>query len=688
MYSIDEFWIPTLGRASEALPTMEAPAGWTSGVKIEKFNSFIEAPLEPAEAFENETSRSIILVSAPGAVGKSTLAREIASRTGAILVDLSRASAVGASSISGGLAWAGLFEQFLRGDVALLIDGLDEARIRVTQDSFVAFLEDISKLASADRRPITLFGRTSAIEDAYLHLMELDLIPPVLEIQFHGPDAAIELVTRRISHIRNKNNENEISTRHADRRSAEKILQNLAFQANDDGDRFVGYAPVLIAVAKRISGERNPQVLLQALESGVESLSLNQIVDDILERERSKLDPLEFSDPGLKEHLYGKTEQVERLISAVYGIDYVPILPAMSQQDAETYHSALEDWVPDHPFTDGSGKRPSSEVFGAFLIAEALKTEWARLTVRTKELGGPKVNPFIWRFRLPERWVESEEMRPEEVLEFVPLSELGLVFTSLQAQLPRLESAHMHIDADPCVDDSQNDSAEVEISRYFDGEARVVRLSTEHSGAVYFGSRISDVYISGSELDVVACGKEITFAAPVDLDVGSIDAGPSGLVIEGSRRYTGSSPAVVRLRSSVFNWSSDNLSVRPSVELAVNWPGSEFFPWHNYRKPDTPDGFDPILAERLRRLRKILVLFRARGMGQLAKFKGAIDHGRRIRGSGAAVRNLLLEERILFEDGRVYVLDTDRLSEVLGLTFLEIQSAIVNAKTIAFLKRV
>ena len=194
--------------------------------------------------------------------------------------------------------------------------------------------------------------------------------------------------------------------------------------------------------------------------------------------------------------------------------------------------------------------------------------------------------------------------------------------------------------------------------------------------------------ISGSEISVITSGTETTFTAPVDFDVGEIDSGHSGIVIEGSRRSTEEIADVVRLRCLAFNWSSNSLSIRPKVELAVDWPGSESFPWHRYRKPDIPDEFDDQLAERLRRLRKILILFRARGMGQLAKFKEAIDHERRIRGSGAAVRDLLLQEGVLFEDGRVYVLDTDRLREVLGLNIVEIRSATVNDQTIEFLRRV
>lgn len=669
------------------MPMDGTPVGWATD--IESFGPFVEAPLKLADDFGQEKGVCpILMVSAPGAVGKSTLANEIAARTGAILVDLSKAEAVGGSTVTGGLARANLFNPFAKGDVALLIDGLDEARMRVTKDSFFAFLDDIRRLADVNRKPITLFGRTSAIEDAWLALAEMGIEPPVLEIQFHGRDAALEFVTRRIASDRECKGEDVNAAAEADMRAALQILESLGTQAHNDGDKFVGYAPVLIAVAKRVAAERNPMALVQTLERGQEALSLNGIVDAIMERETSKLEPLAFEDSALKDILYGKAEQIERLISAVYGIDHLPDLPEMNQEDAEKYKSALDTWVPDHPFTDGSGIKPSSEVFGGFIAAEALKKEWASDNVRKRELESPKVNPFVWRFRLPEFQVESEEFELGEEPEFIPLADLGLAFVSLQALLPHSESAHLQIDADAEINSGQGNGAEVEITRYFDGGIRLLRLSSDCAGELYFGSRISDVNISGGELSIVASGSEITLTAPVELDVGQIDAGQYGIVIECPRLGIDSSTALVRLRCSDFKWLNNALKVRPGVELSVDWPGSEYFPWHSYRRPDMPDGVDEELGERLRRLRKILVLFRARGMGQLAKFKGAIDHERRIRGSGAAVRDRLLDEGVLFTDGRVYVLNTDRMSEVLGLTFLEIQSATVNDQTIAFLRRV
>lgn len=691
MYTIDDFWIPSLRCTGDYNLTREMPVGWST--RADQLDTFVEAPLEAAGGFGGGAAAPICLVSAPGAVGKSTLAREIAARTGAVLIDLARANAVGSASVTGGLAWAGIFNDFLDGSVSLLIDGIDEARIRVTKDSFEAFLEDICKLAESNSKPIILFGRTAAVENAWLYFAEQDVEPLVLEIKFHERTSALEFVTRQVNSFRKKQSQNAHAFADADSRAADLILARLTDYAQSDGTKFAGYAPVLIAVARRIATENNPMNLIQALAEGADVLSLNHIVDAILEREQAKLDRLEFTDPWLKEKLYQKAEQVDRLISTIYDIAHDPKLPEMNQNDSTTYREALDNWVPDHPFTDGSGTHPSSEVFEGFIIAEALKRDWAREFVRSAELESVKANPFTWQFRLPDRWRDVNEWDSSEMVDSpegdpIPLADLGLVLVSLQAQLPRSGSAVLFVDAEVDGDDLET-GAEVEFELHVDDTARWIRLSSENKGTIRFGSLISGAYIFGNQLRVVVSGNETTFAAPVHLNVRRIDAGYSDIVVERPTGHdTTGIPAKVSLQCEVFNWVNTALSVRPNVELAVNWPGSESYPWHNYQMPDAPEAFNAEFYERHRRLRNILVLFRSGGKGQLAKYKGAIDAERRTRGSGAAIRDLLLEEGVLREEGRVYILDTDRLHQVLGLSYQEIREAVVNRQTIEFLSRV
>ena len=110
----------------------------------------------------------IIIVSAPGAVGKSILSRSIAAKKNAMLYDLAEARPVGGASLSGTLfnALGGensdQFAEYLKeGFQFVIIDALDEGRIRVTQDAFLSFLEDIrSRAQSAKGICFVLLGRT------------------------------------------------------------------------------------------------------------------------------------------------------------------------------------------------------------------------------------------------------------------------------------------------------------------------------------------------------------------------------------------------------------------------------------------------------------------------------------------------------------------------------------------------
>ena len=154
--TIDNFWKTRI--AVQSVSGTSLVRGWsfeTDGLK-----TFMEAPLatntELSEAGDENTS-SIILISAPGAVGKSTLARQIAFTTGAVYIDLAKADPVGGNTLSGGLVKSGLYPAWQNQTTAVLIDGLDEARFRVTQEAFEAFLADVAELAKGRNVPTIMF---------------------------------------------------------------------------------------------------------------------------------------------------------------------------------------------------------------------------------------------------------------------------------------------------------------------------------------------------------------------------------------------------------------------------------------------------------------------------------------------------------------------------------------------------
>lgn len=261
-FTIEEFWTQRL-ITSHAEPIRQTK-GWQ--LVSESAGTFKEAPLDLSDEFTSEFSplaSPLILVSAPGAVGKTTLAKQIAYRTGAIYIDLAQSEPVGGHTLSGGLVRAGAYDRWQAGTTTVLVDGLDEARLRVAQEAFEAFLDDVLELSVKRTLPTVLFGRSGSIQDAWFILAASGVEVPVLEIGYFGIEDAIEFATAKLR--------TDYPARlhpEPDKRAIALLLERIRNQTESDGDRFAGYAPVLQAVVEQVGREGNPAALVAAIEKG------------------------------------------------------------------------------------------------------------------------------------------------------------------------------------------------------------------------------------------------------------------------------------------------------------------------------------------------------------------------------------------------------------------------------------
>ena len=196
-FTIENFWTTRLYapyRKTGGLAT-----GW---MLVDKsVEAFKEAPLDLSDEFSyrfDPRDSPIILVSAAGAVGKTTLAREIAYHTGAIYVDLAQSEPVGGHTLTGSLVNSELYERWRDQSISVLIDGLDEARLRTKPEAFEAFIYDVYRCSKGRHLPTVLFGRSVSIQDTWLILSE-KLEVPVLEIGYFGPKASIEFAEAKIT---------------------------------------------------------------------------------------------------------------------------------------------------------------------------------------------------------------------------------------------------------------------------------------------------------------------------------------------------------------------------------------------------------------------------------------------------------------------------------------------------------
>lgn len=635
--------------------------------------AFLEAPLEPNEELApgvDPMTAGVILVSAPGAVGKSTLARQVAFQTGAIYVDLALADPVGGNAMTGGLAKSGLYPAWQDGSVAVLIDGLDEARIRVTQEAFEAFLEDVLQLAGERSLPVVLFGRTGAVQDAWLVFADRGMEPAIVEIGYYSHEDSIDFSEARLANVKSA----EVTV--TEREALELILDKLRSQTESDGDRFAGYAPVLQAVADRVAAATNPAVLVAQIRGGEQPVTLTTVADAILERERKKLDSLEFQDASVRQKLYTKDEQLDRLAARIYGLS-APNFPTMNAADAKIYSEALSTWVVEHPFMRTS-TGASSVVFDAMIATHALQAESSEAASVRRELAkGAAANPFLAEFYIPDN----------SVLRILPSGHVGIIYASLRARLSLGDSASLSIDGPEEGDNDGTMNADVEINvvRKDSLGPRVMHFETDQSEPLVLGSYLEDVsvFAPGASVEIGA-GVEAVLVAPVSIQCQSLVLNAEKIVVDPSASSTQRQAVHFEASEAPLTRVAAVPTVRGDVKLSVIWPGSREYPWTGYSTIPA-EGLDPRVEEGLRRFRRFVIAFRSHSKGSLARFKDKIEHSRMTKESGQLVLDHMVRMGIVTLDGPMYHLDPDKLGSVAGATYADCVARTFSEKTLEFI---
>lgn len=665
--NFSELWSDRQEFAS-ASPSTEVPGWKFSAIEPEVF---IMPPLRKNEVLSSKTtSPDVIMISAPGAVGKSTLARKVAAFSKAIYIDLAKAEPVGANSITGGLARLRLYESWLSGDIALLIDGLDEARLKVTQSSFEAFLADVSQLGRLAPGRIVLLGRTGAVQDAWVTLEDQSVSKKVIEIGFFDDERAFEFCEALAKNI--LRGDNPHLSVYLDVIRA--LLSSLRKSTATEGSDFSGYAPVLQAVTDAVCSETNPTKLSSDVSGATQEEILRSIVDRVLARERSKLSGLGFEESS-SAFLYLREEQLGHLCHRLYGTP-APALPPLPPNELEIYQQALETWIPEHPFLK-TDKHASSAVFKAAIAAYGMREKSSVEIIVAKEICSPTVNPFVHVFYKPEA----------EISGAMPLEAVGLYFDSLLASLPLDSRAKLSIEGEEEIETDEDLIAPVEISIFNDKSSRVTSqsFSTSQAGLLILGRNVRGVHASIPNAEVKAgCGGELKIVGQFLIECDCLKLAADSLVVESE---AGEKAEVVLSASKV---SVDNIvrtpTVRHEANLAVSWPGSSSHPWvaHTYTPTEIADSR---LYEAARRLSKFIIAFRSHSKGSLARYRNKLDHARMTKGTGQLVLNALKQEGVITTKGDFYHLDANALGAKVGASYQDCTRKSFSQHTIDWLIR-
>jgi hypothetical protein len=339
-----------------------------------------------------------VVISAPAAVGKSMLAEYVALRTGGVIWDLAQASvgnnfAIGHLAASHGVrALSDVVSRIHQGRFLVVADALDEAKLRVTFDSFTAFLDDLSrqllKGIRAGTPAVVLLARRETADFAADWLEKsLDVALVRATIGFFDRQGATEFVNRQLAaQGRDPDNTALAASRDMifDRTLGLLGIEPSTEQWPDEpARRFLGYAPVLVATARFLGGGGNPQRVAEQLRAESNPTMiwklLAELLEDMLAREQQKFiegfqercsiqaETLGFSS---WDQLFTPGEQIGWLVTGALGTES-PEVCAPGTLEAP-YRSEVHAWMPEHPFLGASEREFATAVFQDFAYATVL----------------------------------------------------------------------------------------------------------------------------------------------------------------------------------------------------------------------------------------------------------------------------------------------------------------------------
>lgn len=303
-----------------------------------------------------------VLFSAPGATGKSALAKHIANRFDALYWDLPKVK-IGTNSFAGSIlnaVGAAKYSEFIgdlnAGDMLLVIDAFDEAEIVSGRKMLNDFLADISNSLTNYVIPsVFLLARTETAQYIASFCANNDIPVVHYEIGFFGEDAAKDFIIKSVS---GKNSPSK-----PDIECAESyynvIKQNITAE---ECASFLGYAPVLEAISTHIKENSNRQKMISELSTQRDCVSIiMKILDDLLDREQTKKVVPAFWGKCMESHpeftewdkVYSAKEQLVRVIYYIlfrdssytnYPLDFLP------PQLVDDYQAVLDSFLQQHPF--------------------------------------------------------------------------------------------------------------------------------------------------------------------------------------------------------------------------------------------------------------------------------------------------------------------------------------------------
>lgn len=645
-----------------------------------------------------EETPQILCIAATGASGKSAMAEFISATKQCPIFSLGNHPAVADSALVGvlfnSLGYQNI-SSFLgslqAGKSLVIIDGADEGMVKVGNfEAFKTFLRGVADIAAnSPKTTFIILGRISAMEIVHLVLEEFHIKTRCVRIEAFTEAQAQEFINKSTG-------KKDSDAAYAQLR--DYILESVGDIFKDQHDikvsdyqKFIGYAPVLMSIAKLISSEPNPHRLYQELShQGVKNIDLLiNIVESILERDKeNKIKPLVLTDlvknrseefqQLVFDTVYTKTEQCYRVLAKTMKHDITLSVTADREFDNK-YEEQIKGWIEDHPFYDIEKKCIQNTVFESYIIATLINIPQYRSLV-FNYLQTRYKDAFML-FYIYEALQKDVKMMDNQILPYI------------------LASAHS-------LDDNEH-KVEVQIEEEEIEEQDAVcnvlvkcnekeynfTLNVPIAEPLYMGDGISNSSVIVPSLGLELNRQQSNLTAPIFIQCAILFTQAGDFQIELSPCKTKGSvvidceevvPNFTNGQQYRFYISGGDDSFKIFSDVAPGYPFEKF--WYN-------DGEISKLTDAqvkvYQKLRRTMSLFKSHSKGRLAKFKDKIDN-RRWLGSDEwkFLLEALLNNGIFYAEENFYFISPENLSKCLGVSYDQLRDGEVTPKIVEFIKAI
>ena len=341
---------------------------------------------EYREIEEYKSNARFVLFSAPGAAGKTALARHIAYKYNGIYWDLSKIR-LGDNTFTGTIYEAmdvkanEFYNDLVCGRTVIVIDAFDEAQMISGKPGVNALLDDlVSKTEEGTFPTVVLLSRTDTAKEVIDYIKNKNVIYSHYEIGFINERNAKTFVLNMA--LKNHNNRSLIE-QCINQQFAE--IKRILGDDKETVDSFLGYPPVLQTLGQAYDDDNNTYKLLKKYETeknDVGTRLVQNILESLLKRERDKvINALKqkwsskYPDYSNFDILYTPEEQIVRMMEYMllgsmdtYYADNHDLIGDL----ARDYEEVVQEFIPQSPFIinlAGKGIQFSGPAFRDYVIA-------------------------------------------------------------------------------------------------------------------------------------------------------------------------------------------------------------------------------------------------------------------------------------------------------------------------------